>query len=111
MPMTARVHIDNPLQKKSPPNLMKKVKKSTAEYNRYHFTKEIMKCNIDPVDFGPCSFSAQVSVQKLLSCDNIQTMLGKTIMSKCNIPFFEITLPPHSCLFGNFAIIFGGCSW
>ena len=42
---------------------------------------------------------------KLVTCDNIQTTLGKTFMSKCDV--HSITHLPHICLFGNFSIIFG----
>ena len=42
---------------------------------------------------------------KAASCDNIQTTLGKTFMSKCYINYFEITLPPPSFLLVNLSII------
>ena len=34
-----KTHIDNPFQWKPPSDLLKKVKKSTAEYNRQHSSK------------------------------------------------------------------------
>ena len=44
-------------------------------------------------------------------CDNIEITLEKTSKSKCDINFFEISLPLHRCLLGKFSFIFGGCSW
>ena len=32
-------------------------------------------------------------------------------MSKCDINYFEITLPRHSCLLANLSIIVEDCSW
>ena len=43
--------------------------------------------------------------------DNIEITLGKTFRLKCDINFFEITLPPHRSLLGNLSFVFGGCSW
>ena len=65
---------------------------------------------------GSFSFSKFSSLEIFLlkfeksCCDNIEITLGKTFKLKCDINFFEITLPPHRCLHGNFPIIFGGCS-
>ena len=63
------------------------------------------------VDFCPSRFFCGNFKTKAVSCDKIQTTLGKTFMSKCDINFLEITLSPHSCLLGNYSFIFGVCSW
>ena len=43
-------------------------------------------------------------------CWSLKKTLGRTFMWKCDFNFFQITLPPHSCLLGNFSFIFGGSS-
>ena len=62
------------------------------------------------VDFWPSNLFCGNFKTKSVSCDNIQTTLGKTLMSKRDINFLEITLSPHSCLLGNYSFIFGGYS-
>ena len=44
---------------------------------------------------------------KAVSCGNIQITLAKTFISKCDINFFKMRIPPHSYLLGNFSIIPG----
>ena len=44
-------------------------------------------------------------------CDNIETTLRKIFLWKCDISFFEITLPPHRCLLGNLSFTLRGHSW
>ena len=62
------------------------------------------------VDFCPSKLFCGNFKTKSVSCDNIQTTLGKTFMSKRDINFLEITFSPHSCLLGNYSFIFGGYS-
>ena len=91
--------------------LLKKVKKSTAEYNRPHKYWGI-KAVFHTVYFVHGDFSASFKT-RAISCDNIPTTFQKTFRSKCNINFFEIAHLPHSCLLllGNFSLIIEGCSW
>ena len=60
------------------------------------------------IGFCPCRFFCWSLKTKAVSCDNAQITLGETFISKCDINFFEITLPSHSCLHGNFFIIVRG---
>ena len=63
------------------------------------------KAAFHTIDFHPRRIFCGSFKAKPVSCDNIQTTLGKTFMSKCDINYFEITLPPHSCLLVNLSII------
>ena len=65
-----------------------------------------IKAVFHTVDFVHGNFSTRA-----ISCDNMQTIIEKTFWSKCNINFFEIAHPPHSCLLGKFSIIVEGSSW
>ena len=63
------------------------------------------------IDFYPRGIFCWNFKTKAGSRDNIQTSLAKTFMSKCDINYFEITLPRHSCLLANLSIIVEDCSW
>ena len=64
-----------------------------------------IKSVLHTIDFYPRGIFCWSFKTKAASCDNTQTTLGKTFMSKCDINYFEITLPPPSFLLVNLSII------
>ena len=111
--MLLKTDIDVPFQFKTQLDLLKIVKKSQPNIkdnilvSKYWDTKAVFRT----IDFCPRRFFCWSFKTKALSCNNIQTTLEKILMSKCDISFIEISLPPDSCLLGNFSIIVGACFW
>ena len=108
-----KTYIDVPFQWKTPSELMKMRKNPSLNIidnilvSKYWGIKTVFPT----VDFCPWTFFCWNFKTKVVSCENTQATLQKTLRSKCDINFFEIALPPHSCLLWKFAIIVGDCSW
>ena len=104
-----KTHTNNPLQCTPSSDLLKIAKICTAKYNRELSSKYwSILAVFHTVDFCSWRFSCWSFKTKAVSCDNIQTALRKTFMSKCDINFFQIKLTSSSYVFLGVFLLFWG---
>ena len=109
--MLVKTHIDNPLQWIPTQNVMKKQKKNpqlNITDNILRSKYWVIKAVFHLADFRPWRFFCW-SFKKRTIVTKLKQFSGENIHLK--VWFFEVTLPRHRCLLGNFSFILGGCSW